>query len=92
METDDKALKVLHAISTPERYLILKSLIGKSKTANEIREEMGYKTNGRAYHHLNALMAASIITKEGDYFMIEPSKVGTILTISLGIQVLASKV
>jgi len=92
LDTSDQCLKVLNAISTPERYLILKSLIERAKTANEIREEMKYKTKGRAYHHLNYLLAASVISKEGDYFKIESSKIGSILTIALGIEMLARKI
>ncbi|MCL2540089.1 MAG: winged helix-turn-helix domain-containing protein [Firmicutes bacterium] len=83
---NDKTAKVLNALSSSERILILKELLKKSSTVAELMKACSFKTTGQAYHHLNALEKSGLIQKDKDTYHFEASLISSFLLILTGVQ------
>ena len=57
---------LLKAFGNFDRYKIIRLLLDGGKTANEIVKELDFKTTGKAYHHLNALVSLGLVFKYDD--------------------------
>ncbi len=78
----DSLARLLAAIGHRQRLAILKAILDKPRSAAEMVTDLQLGTTGAAYHHLNVLQAADLVTQEDrGIFAVHPSKVGTLLTI-----------
>lgn len=73
--------KFMEAFSRPERVEILRLLLKKSRTANELMRILSYNTTGKLYHHLSKMEDLGILTKTNEFYSIKPKKVGACLLI-----------
>lgn len=88
---DDHAARLLAAVGHRQRLAILKMIFDKPTTAAELVSALDLGTTGAAYHHLNVLQAADLVTQEGrGVFVVQPHRVSTLLAILAGIGSAAS--
>lgn len=63
-DTDiDDAAAMLSALGHPQRLRIAMALAKSPVTVNELVQQLGLKTTGAAYHHLNVLTNAGIVNQ-----------------------------
>ena len=62
----DKISVVLSSLGNQQRWEILCALLNKPMTVAQIVEEFDMKTSGKAYHHLNNLIAADLLEEIKD--------------------------
>ena len=62
----DKISIVLSSLGNQQRWEILCALLNKPMTVAQIVEEFDMKTSGKAYHHLNNLIAADLLEEVKD--------------------------
>jgi len=62
----DKISVVLSSLGNQQRWEILCALLNKPMTVAQIVEEFDMKTSGKAYHHLNNLIAADLLEEVKD--------------------------
>jgi len=60
----DKISVVLSSLGNQQRWEILCALLKKPMTVAQIVEEFDMKTSGKAYHHLNNLIAADLLEED----------------------------
>ncbi len=83
---------LLTAFGNKERFKILTLLMKKSQTANEIVKKLNFKTTGKAYHHLNALIESKLIYKdEKDKYKFRAVHMGAFLALLSGCYMYISK-
>jgi len=88
---DDQAARLLAAIGHRQRLAILKRLLDRPTTAAELVDSLDLGTTGAAYHHLNVLQSADLVTQEGrGVFVVQPHRVSALFTIFAGIDTVAS--
>ncbi len=86
-QDEDRASRVLAAIGHRQRLAILKAILDKPTTAAELVGTLDLGTTGAAYHHLNVLQSADLITQENrGVFVVQPHRVSTIYAILAGIE------
>jgi DNA gyrase subunit B len=84
---DDLAARLLAAIGHRQRIAILKAIIAQPTTAADLVSSLELGTTGAAYHHLNVLQAADLVTQETrGVFSIQPHRVSTIFAMFAGIE------
>lgn len=77
--------RVLDACATEERINILKLLMEKGYTANELMEKMRFSTTGKLYHHLSCLEQAGVIYKSESVYKINGRFIAGFLLILAGV-------
>jgi len=88
---DDHASRLLAAIGHRQRLTILKMVLDRPTTAAELVGSLDLGTTGAAYHHLNVLQSADLVTQEGrGVFVVQPHRVSAIFSILAGIESVAS--
>ncbi len=88
---DDHASRLLAAIGHRQRLAILKMVLDKPTTAADLVGSLDLGTTGAAYHHLNVLQAADLVTQEGrGVFVVQPHRVSALFTMFAGIESAAS--
>jgi len=88
---DEQASRLLAAISHRQRLAILKLILDQPTTAAELVSTLDLGTTGAAYHHLNVLQSADLVTQEGrGVFVVQPHRVSAIFSILAGIESVAS--
>ncbi|MDQ3658024.1 MAG: winged helix-turn-helix domain-containing protein [Chloroflexota bacterium] len=88
---DDHASRLLAAIGHRQRLAILKLVLDRPTTAAELVGALDLGTTGAAYHHLNVLQAADLVTQEGrGVFVVQPHRVSALFTMFAGIESAAS--
>jgi DNA-binding transcriptional ArsR family regulator len=63
-KTKDNLSVVLSSLGNQQRWEILCALLKKPMTVAQIVEEFDMKTSGKAYHHLNNLIAADLLEED----------------------------
>ncbi|MDQ3442844.1 MAG: helix-turn-helix domain-containing protein [Chloroflexota bacterium] len=88
---DDRAARLLAAIGHRQRLAILKMLLDRPTTAADLVGTLDLGTTGAAYHHLNVLQSADLVTQEGrGVFVIQSHRVSALFTMFAGIESAAS--
>lgn len=81
-EGDDDLAKILAAIGHRQRLAILLAVLAGPKSAVDLVGSLDLGTTGAAYHHLNVLLGAGLVTQaERGIFSIAPDRVAMVLTI-----------
>jgi len=62
----EKISVVLSSLGNQQRWEILCALLNKPMTIAQIVEKFDMKTSGKAYHHLNNLIAADLLEEDKD--------------------------
>ncbi len=84
---DERTARLLAAIGHRQRLAILKLVLDGPKTAAELVSALELGTTGAAYHHLNVLQAADLVTQEGrGVFVVQPHRVSGFFAIFAGIE------
>jgi DNA gyrase subunit B len=84
---DDLAARLLAAIGHRQRIAILKAILAEPATAADLVSSLELGTTGAAYHHLNVLQAADLVTQETrGVFSIQPHQVSAIFAMFAGIE------
>ena len=60
----EKISVVLSSLGNQQRWEILCALLNKPMTVAQIVEEFDMKTSGKAYHHMNILIAADLLEED----------------------------
>lgn len=84
------AERVLACIGSNDKLNILLLLLRRSMTVVEIVKEGGFNTTGQVYHHLNALVAADLVTEDSEnsgrgIYIVKPHRVQGIIMLLSGI-------
>ncbi|MDE6132429.1 MAG: transcriptional regulator [Oscillospiraceae bacterium] len=85
---DRTAEKVLNCIGSGDKLNILLALLRKPMTVAQIVSEGGFNSTGQVYHHLNALIAADLVTEDlennnkGTYIVVPYHVQGVIMLLS----------
>lgn len=83
---DAAAAQFLAAVGHRQRLAILKAILEAPSTAADLVSQLDLGTTGAAYHHLNVLQAAGLVTQETrGRFELEPTRVSALLAIFAGI-------
>lgn len=83
---DDRAAQFLSALGHRQRMAILKAVLERPCSATELVERLHLGTTGAAYHHLNVLQAAGLVTQESrGTFAVHGHRVQGFLTLLAGI-------
>jgi DNA gyrase subunit B len=92
-QDDDMASRLLAAIGHRQRLAILKAILNRPTTAAELVGALDLGTTGAAYHHLNVLQSADLITQENrGVFVVQPHRVSAIYAILAGIESASSTI
>lgn len=84
---DESTARVLAAIGHRQRLAILKLVLDQPRTAAELVSALDLGTTGAAYHHLNVLQSADLVTQEGrGVFIVQPHRVSGLFAIFAGIE------
>ncbi len=62
-QDDERVARLLSALGHRQRAAIIRELLGGPASATELVERLGMGTTGQVYHHLNALLAADLVTQ-----------------------------
>ncbi len=94
LDVDDAmAAQLLAAIGHRLRLEMLKSIFNAPSTAASLVNTLDLGTTGAAYHHLNVLQAAGLVTQETrGVFELQPERVSTVLAILAGLGSSASTI
>ena len=80
------AAAILASIGHKQRLAIAKVLLASPTTAADLVTRLELGTTGAAYHHLNVLQAAGMVTQESrGVFAIHPGRVSILVTILAGV-------
>lgn len=83
----DVVTQILAAVGHRQRLLILKAILDRPSSAAELVSSLDLGTTGAAYHHLNVLQAADLVTQEGrGTFIVVPHRVSAIFAILAGVE------
>jgi Bacterial regulatory protein, arsR family. len=88
----DKLSFVLSSLGNQQRWEILCALLKKPITVTQIVEKFNMKTSGKAYHHLNNLIAADLLEElnnndfEKGTYAVKGHRVAGIILVMAGIQ------
>jgi len=87
----EKISVVLSSLGNQQRWEILCALLNKPMTVAQIVEKFDMKTSGKAYHHLNNLIAADLLEEDKDRnaekgtYAVKPPLVQGIIMIMVGV-------
>lgn len=82
----DVVARTLAAVGHRQRFLILKAILDRPMSAAELVATLDLGTTGAAYHHLNVLQAADLVTQEGrGTFAVQPHRVSAIFAMLAGV-------
>lgn len=84
MVSDEFYAKLFAAFSSPERIKVIRALFEGPVTAKGLMEKLNFNTTGQVYHHLNFLEKATIITKTGNEYRLQSSRISSILMMLCG--------
>lgn len=88
---DDRTARLLAAIGHRQRLAILKMVMDTPTTAADLVAGLDLGTTGAAYHHLNVLQSADLVTQEGrGVFAVQPQRVAALFAMFAGIESAAS--
>lgn len=88
----EKISIVLSSLGNQQRWEILLALLNKPMTVAELVEKFDMKTSGKAYHHLNNLIAADLLEEvknknvEKGTYAVKGHRVQGIIMIMAGVQ------
>lgn len=83
---DAQVTHVLAAIGHRQRLAILKTILNQSCSAADLVTALNLGTTGAAYHHLNVLQAADLVTQEErGIYIVQPHRVSAIFAILAGV-------
>lgn len=83
---EELVAQVLAAVGHRQRLMILKAILERPLSAAELVSSLDLGTTGAAYHHLNVLQAADLVTQEGrGTFIAVPHRVSAIFAILAGV-------
>ena len=74
-----QAERWFNAFAGSGRIEILKALLNKNCTANELMEICNFSTSGKLYHHLNFFINTGIVYNKNGVYNLNPSLIGSIL-------------
>ncbi|MBN2369137.1 MAG: helix-turn-helix domain-containing protein [Vicinamibacteria bacterium] len=78
----DRLAQVLTALAHSARLVLLRSLLEKARTSQELQAVLGVSSPGQLYHHLKELLAAGIVTQaRRSHYEIAPRQVVPLLTV-----------
>lgn len=81
-QASDDLAKVLAAIGHRQRLAILMAMLAGPRSAADLVGSLGLGTTGAAYHHLNVLVGAGLVTQtERGVFSVAPDRIAMVLTI-----------
>jgi len=84
---DDLVTRILAAVGHKQRLLILKAILDRPSSAADLVAALDLGTTGAAYHHLNVLQAADLVTQEGrGTFVVRPQRVSAIFAMLAGVE------
>ena len=84
---DDLVVRILAAVGHKQRLLILKAILDRPSSAADLVAALDLGTTGAAYHHLNVLQAADLVTQEGrGTFVVRPQRVSAIFAMLAGVE------
>lgn len=84
---EEVVANILSAVGHRQRLLILKAILDKPSSAAELVASLDLGTTGAAYHHLNVLQGADLVTQEGrGTFIVQPHRVSAIFAILAGVE------
>lgn len=84
---EDAVARILAAVGHRQRLLILKEILDKPSSAADLVTSLDLGTTGAAYHHLNVLQAADLVTQEGrGTFTVQPHRVSAIFAMLAGVE------
>ena len=69
------AERFLSAFASSERMNIIKLLLDRNMTANELLNELKFATTGKLYHHLNFLINIGVVKNESGIYHIPENMV-----------------
>jgi len=77
---------LLAAIGHRQRIAILKTILNQPSSAADLVATLDLGTTGGAYHHLNVLQAADLVTQEErGVYIVQPHRVSAIFAILAGV-------
>ncbi|MGN6033190.1 MAG: ArsR/SmtB family transcription factor [Thermomicrobiales bacterium] len=81
-QASDDLAKVLAAIGHRQRLAILVAMLSGPRSAADLVGSLDLGTTGAAYHHLNVLVGAGLVTQaERGVFSVAPDRIAMVLTI-----------
>lgn len=90
---DNQVAQVLAAIGHRQRLAILKMILDQPRSAADLVTALGLGTTGAAYHHLNVLQAADLVTQEErGVYIAQPHRVSAIFAILAGVASASEKI
>ena len=90
---DGEIAQVLAAIGHRQRLAILKQILDQPCSAAELVAALNLGTTGAAYHHLNVLQAADLVTQEErGIYIVQPHRVSAIFAILAGVATASQKI
>jgi DNA-binding transcriptional ArsR family regulator len=90
---DIEIAQVLAAIGHRQRLAILKMILNQPCSAAELVAALNLGTTGAAYHHLNVLQAADLVTQEErGVYIVQPHRVSAIFAILAGVASASQKI
>lgn len=83
---DGVVAQMLAAIGHRQRLAILKAILNRPSSASDLVSSLHLGTTGAAYHHLNVLQAADLVTQEErGIYVVRPHRVSAIFAILAGV-------
>ncbi len=83
----ERTVRVLAGLGHRQRLAIVTSLLAAPSTVADLVTSLDLGTTGAAYHHLNVLQAANLVTQASrGVFSVPPAEIGLILSILAAIQ------
>lgn len=85
------AERFLGAFASAERIEIVKYLMQKDSTANELMSSLNFATTGKLYHHLNFLTNIGLVVNNGGVYTIPANMLGIVQVVFMAVQILSGK-
>ena len=84
---NSKSTVIFSALASKERFAILKEIIKRPTSVNELIDNLGFSTTGQVYHHIKVLQNAGFIFQsERGYYEFCESRMGALMMLLCGIQ------
>ncbi len=88
---DFDAERFLLAFASAERMQIIKLLLNRNLSANELLNELKFATTGKLYHHLNFLINIGVVKNEAGIYAIPNNLLGSIQLVLTAVYMLAKR-
>ena len=83
---ENQVAQLLAAIGHRQRLAILKLVLDRPCSAADLVAALNLGTTGAAYHHLNVLQAADLVTQEErGVYIVQPHRVSAIFAVLAGV-------